>query len=301
VAVMVAKRVSTVDKTIRITNTVLLSVFTLLILYPIYLVLISSVSDPLYVNTGRVIFWVRGFTLSGYERILEYNDLWRGYRNTIVYVTLHIAISVSVTLLAAYALSRKKLIFRSFFSKLIVFTMFVHGGIIPLFIIVRKLGLLDTMWAVVILGSVQVWNLIVSRTFFQTTIPQSLYDAANIDGANDFQVFFQVVVPLSKAIAVVMVLYYGVNMWNDFYKSLIYLRDESKFPLQIVLRDILMQSRAQEDALDLDSLQLGGNTEDTAELIKYGTIVVSSLPIITLYPFLQKHFVKGVMIGSIKG
>jgi putative aldouronate transport system permease protein len=270
-----------------------------MVLYPVYLVIISSISDPLFVNTGRVIFFVRGFTVEGYREILKYTDLWRGYLNTIIYVVLHIAISVSVTIMAAYALSRKKLIFRRFFTKLVVVTMFVNGGIIPLFLVVRTLGLIDSMWSVIILGSVQVWNLIVSRTFFQATIPQDLYDASTIDGANDLQVFFLVVVPLSKAIIVVMVLYYGVNMWNDFYKSLIFLRDKAKFPLQIVLRDILMQSRAQENALDLDMLQFG-EIEDTSELIKYGTIVVSSLPIICLYPFLQKHFVKGVMLGSIK-
>lgn len=292
-------RSSRFDATIRGTNATVLGILTVLVLYPVYLVVISSVSDPLYVNTGRVVFFVRGFTLAGYREIIKYDDLWRGYANTILYVALHITISVSVTIMAAYALSRKKLIFRRFFTKFIVITLFVNGGIIPLFLVVRSLGLIDSMWAVILLGSVQVWNLIVSRTFFQATIPQDLYDASTIDGANDFQVFLLIVVPLSKAIIVVMVLYYGVNMWNDFYKSLIFLRDEAKFPLQIVLRDILMQSRAQENALDLDSLQFA-EVENTAELIKYGTIVVSSLPIIALYPFLQKHFVKGVMLGSIK-
>lgn len=292
-------RSSRFDATVRGTNATVLGILTVLVLYPVYLVVISSVSDPLYVNTGRVVFFVRGFTLAGYREIIKYDDLWRGYANTILYVALHITISVSVTIMAAYALSRKKLIFRKFFTKFIVVTLFVNGGIIPLFLVVRSLGLIDSMWAVILLGSVQVWNLIVSRTFFQATIPQDLYDASTIDGANDFQVFLLVVVPLSKAIIVVMVLYYGVNMWNDFYKSLIFLRDEAKFPLQIVLRDILMQSRAQENALDLDSLQFA-EVENTAELIKYGTIVVSSLPIIALYPFLQKHFVKGVMLGSIK-
>jgi putative aldouronate transport system permease protein len=293
-------RHSTSDRIIHTLNFLGLCFYCALVLYPIYLVVIASVSDPIMVNTGNVFFWVRGFQLDGYKKILEYRDLWQGYLNTIIYVSLYIALGVSMTLAAGYALSRTKLVFRSFFTLFCIITMYAHGGMIPLYLVVKKLGLIDSMWSVILFQSVMVFNLLVTRTFFQTTIPEELYDASTIDGANDAQVFFRIVLPVSTAIIVVQVLYYGVAQWNNFFKALIFIRSKEKYPLQLVLREILLYSRAADEQVSEIDLIAQADQAPLSEVIRYGVIVVSSIPIIALYPFLQRFFVKGVMIGSVK-
>ncbi len=282
-------------------NSAFLFVVLLSILYPLYFVLIASVSDPTAVNTGRVWLAPQGMSFEGYRKIFEDREIWRGYRNTILYTVVGTAINLLLTLPAAYALSRKDLRGRNAVMFAIAFTMFFHGGIIPTYLLVRSLGMINTIWAMIIPEAVLVWNLIVSRTYFQTNVPDEILEAAIIDGCSNTRFFLQVVLPVSKAIVSVMLLFYGVAHWNEFFRALIYLRDKRLYPLQLILREILIQHRVSQEALLVGDLEMAHLARDLAELVKYGVIVVASLPVLVLYPFLQKYFVQGVMIGAIKG
>lgn len=288
------------DKIFDFFNIFLMIVILSAVLYPLWFVIIASVSNPDMVTRGEVILWIKGATLEGYRRLMDYNPLWRGYRNTIIYVLLGTAINLVLTITGAYALSRKDLVGRRFFSLMIVFTMIFNGGLIPRFLIVRDLGLYDTMWALILPGAVAVYNLIIARTFFENTIPNELYESASMDGCGNLRFFVKVVLPLSPSIIAVLVLFYGVIHWNSFFDALIYLRSSEKSPLQLVLRDLLITFEVLQGEVvgDSDTLAL---KQQIADLIRYGVIIVSSLPIIAVYPFLQRYFVKGVMIGAIKG
>ncbi|WP_223869360.1 carbohydrate ABC transporter permease [Paenibacillus sabuli] len=272
---------------------------TLIVLYPLYFILIGAFSDPNLVSRGEVWLYPKGLNFDGFERIFSNGYIWTGYRNTIVYAALGTAISVALTITAAYALARKDLIGRNVIMFAITFTMFFSGGLIPTYLLVRELGMVNTMWALVLLPAVSVYQLIIARTFIQATIPEELFEAASIDGCNHTTFFFRMVLPLSQAIIAVIVLFNVVFHWNSYFPALIYLRDRELQPLQLVLREILIQSQSSDMS--------GGYFEDTAEQqklaesIKYGMVIVASLPMLVLYPFLQKYFVKGVMIGSIKG
>ena len=280
-------------------NYSLVSVFFLLILYPLYFILIASISNPDFVNTGTITFLPRGITLEGYARTFRESNVWRGYRNTILYTTVGTTINVLLTMTAGYALSRKELAGRSVIMRLIVFTMLFSGGLIPTYLIVKGLGMTNKIWAMVIPNAVSAWNLIIARTYLQQSIPQELLEAALVDGCSYTRFFSAVVVPLSGAIIAVLALLYSVAHWNSFFTGLIYLQDYSKYPLQLVLRDILLgyqaSSGATDDAKTLQEMQR------IADLMKYALILVASLPVMVLYPFLQRYFVKGVMIGAIKG
>jgi len=290
------------DKIFDFINYTVLTIILILVLYPLYLILISSFSEPTAVNAGKVIFWIKGFTLKGYEILLDNTAVWRGYRNTILYVILSVVLGVSLVTTAGYALSRKDLIGRNFFMFAIVFTMFFSGGLIPTYILVGKLGMIDTIWAVFVPSAVSAYHLIVTRTFFQSTIPEELLESAQIDGCTTFRFFFSVVVPLSTPIIAVMALFNAVSEWNSYFPALIYLQDQALYPLQLILRSILIASQeasqATEGAVDPEMIV---EEQEFSELIKYSLIIVSSIPILALYPFLQRYFVKGVMIGSIKG
>ncbi|QGG56413.1 carbohydrate ABC transporter permease [Paenibacillus sp. B01] len=268
-----------------------------IIVYPLYFVVLASVTDPGAVQT--TLFWPEKFSLEGYKKILDSDNLWVGYKNSFVYAILGTIINLCLTLPAAYALSRKDMKGRSTVMLFITFTMFFSGGLIPTYLTVKELGLLDSVWAMVIPNAVGAWNLIIARTFFQSTIPDELLEAAKIDGCSDAKFFWKMVLPLSQALIAMMVLFYGVAHWNSYFNALIYLRDQELFPLQLVLRSILIENQISNDMMtDLSSM---GDQLRAAELIKYGMIIIAALPLLILYPFLQNYFVKGVMIGSIKG
>ena len=279
-------------------NYTLISVFFLLILYPLYFILIASISNPDLVNTGQITFLPRGITLEGYARTLRFSSVWTGYRNTILYTVVGTTINVSLTMTAGYALSRKELLGRSIIMRLIVFTMLFSGGLIPTYLIVKGLGMTNKIWAMVIPNAVSAWNLIIARTYLQQTIPQELMEAALVDGCSYARFFWEVVVPLSGAIIAVLALLYSVAHWNSIFTGLIYLQDFSKYPLQLILRDILIGMQATGASDDAKTIQ---EMQHIADLMKYALILVASFPVMVLYPFLQRYFVKGVMIGAIKG
>ena len=275
-----------------------------IVLYPLIYIISASISDPQAVNSGEMWFFPKGTTFEGYKTILQNDSIWRGYLNTIYYTALGTTINLVVTLPAAYALSRPDFYGHKTFTSFMLVTMFVSGGLIPSYLLVKNLHMLNTVWALVLPGAVSVYNIVVTRTFFQTTIPREMEEAAIIDGCSDFKLFFKIILPLSTPIIAVMALFYGVGHWNSYFSALIYLSDKSMYPLQMVLREILVLN-------DMSSTPTGGMTAEMAELmyskqqlaaiIKYGVMIVSTLPIIVVYPFLQKYFVKGMMVGSVKG
>ena len=286
------------DRVFNVVNYTVLCVILLAVLYPLYFVVIASFSNPDAVNAGKVIFWPVQPSLEGYARILSYTKLWVGYRNTIFYTVAGTAINVALTLTAGFALSRHKLPGMGIISALILFTMLFSGGLIPRYLLIKNMGMLNTAWAMLLPGAVSVWNLIITRTFFRYTIPEELYEAAFIDGASGVRSFLSVALPLSSAIVAVIVLWYGVEHWNAFFDAMIFLKDYDRMPLQIILRDILIATQAQDMA---DAGQSAFEQTRIAEYIKYGVIIVSTVPILAVYPFLQRYFVKGVMVGAIKG
>ena len=293
------------DRVFNAFNLVFWILVLFIVLYPLWLILIASVSDPDAVLQARVLLWPVDFSLMGYEAVFQYSELWGSYANSVFYTVVGSALSVMVSLAAAYALSR------SFAGKKIVnlaitFTMFFSGGLIPIFLNVRDLGLYNTRAIMILMNLVSVWNLMVARTYIQTSIPNELYEAAVMDGANHLTYFFRCVLPLSGTIVAVLSVYYGVARWNDYFTGLVMLRDRKLYPLQLVLREILasLTSTGTSDtffAAYADNL--GGLQEALrkAEVAKYCCIVVSTVPAVLLYVFMQKYFVKGVMIGSLKG
>ncbi|SIR68468.1 carbohydrate ABC transporter membrane protein 2, CUT1 family [Domibacillus enclensis] len=272
----------------------------LVVAYPLYFIVIASVSDSTLVSTGQVLFFPKGFSLFGYQEIFQDSRIWTGYKNTIIYSVLGTALNLALTLPAAYVLSRTEFRARRFLMFFFVFTMFFNGGLIPTYLLIKDLNMIDTMWVFIIPFSVNVFNLIITRTFFETSIPKEMYEAAAIDGCSHFGFFMKVVLPLSKAVISVIGLYYLVWHWNDFFTGLIYIRDNNLQPLQLVLRDILISNQVFSEGAGSGGAA-GGYAQRYADQIKYGVIIVSTLPILIIYPFIQKYFEKGVMIGSVKG
>lgn len=294
-------KLSREDKIFDLINYIVLGAVSLLVLYPLYFMVIASFSSPEMVNSGQIVLVPRGVTLDGYKRLVQDANIWIGYRNTIIYTVFGTFLNIVVTVSAAFALAHRDLVGKQFFMGYFVFTMYFSGGMIPLYIVVNKIGLYNNPMVLIILGAVSVYNLIIARTFFQTTLLPELYDAAAIDGCGNFRFFIQIAVPLSKAIIAVLVVFYGVGHWNEFFNALMYISKKEYYPLQLVLREILLQSRMVEQVATEAALIDLQERQRYAELIKYGVIVVSSLPILAVYPFAQKYFVKGVMIGSVKG
>ena len=286
------------DKAFDLMDYIFLTVAFLLVAYPLYFVVIASVSDPIAVYEGRVIFYPIKPTLEGYRRILSYSTLFTGYKNTLLYTLVGTSINVVLTITAGYALSRKELVGRNIMMMGVMITMIVSGGMIPNYLLVRSLRIYNTMWALILPGAVSTWNLIVTRTFFQQTIPDELREAADLDGCSDTAFFLRVVLPLSTSIIAVMILFYAVNHWNSYFNALIYLSSTAKYPLQLVLRNILIVNTLDDMVNDVATQAA---QQRMGDLIKYGMIIISSLPLLILYPFLQKYFVQGVMIGAIKG
>ncbi len=272
---------------------------TLLALYPMYFILIASISDPNLVAKGEILFLPRGITLDGYRHLMSMTNLWVGYGNTILYTIAGTLIMLAVNIPVAYALSRKDLVGRGVFTLFFVFPMFFGGGLIPTFIIINNwFHLLDTFTVMVLPFSVIAYYIIVARTFFNTSLPVELWDAAQIDGCGNLRYFFTIVLPLSKAIIAVIALWAAVGHWNSYFNAMIYLRSEDKYPLQLVMRNILINNEMAASAMTGSA---AAEINRKANLIKYGAIVVSSLPIMCMYPFVQKYFNQGVMIGALKG
>ncbi len=288
------------DLIFTVVNTTLLSLVMLAILYPLYFIVIASFSDPLEVLAGNVTLLPKKINVESYKMVFRDPQILTGYRNTIVYTVLGTAVSIILTVLAAYPLSRKDFSGRKFFTIMLAITMFFSGGLIPTFLLMSNtLHLLDTIWVMILPGAISVWNVIIVRTYFQTSIPPELSEAAMVDGCSDFKLLVRVILPLSMPVLAVMILFYGVAHWNSFFDALIYLSNKELFPLQLILRSILVQNTMSEDMVaEVDSL---ANRQVMAETIKYALIVVASAPIIAVYPFLQKYFVKGIMVGAIKG
>ena len=287
------------DRAVGVINGVLLTVFLLIILLPLFHIVAASFSDPLLVANGNVFLLPKGFSLSGYRHVLSDQSIMTGYRNTLFYTVAGTMINLFLTLPAAYALSCKTLPFRRLLMGYMLFTMYFHGGMIPTYLLVKNMKLLDTWWILLLINGVSAYNLIVARTFFANGVPQELVEAAMIDGCSRTKSFLLIILPLSKALIGVLTLYYGVAHWNSWFSAMLYLSDGKKFPLQLVLRAILNEAQ---------SILYSDGLEDTAsehlriaQLVKYCAIVVSSVPVMVLYPFLQKYFDKGVMLGSVKG
>ena len=285
------------DKIFYAINGVFLLLVALIVIYPLYFVIIASISDPDAVLGGKVVLYPVQITMSGFAKIMERTDVWRGYLNTIIYTLLTVVLSLLVTIPAGWALSRKTLPGKKGFMIYFIIPMFFGGGLIPFYNVMSALHLINTIWAVILPAILSVWNLFMTKTFFESSIPEGLIEAAKIDGAGQFKIFSAVVIPLSKAVIAVMALYYAVGQWNSYFNAMIFLQDETKYPLQLVLKEILIASES----------TVGGSGETILEQyrlanqLKYVSVIVSSLPVLCLYPFVQKYFAQGVMIGSLKG
>jgi len=291
-----ALRDTTGDKVFYTINAIVLALVALIVLYPLYFIIIASISDPDAVLGGKVVLYPVDITFSGFEKIMQRKDVWLGYRNTIIYTILTVILSLIVTIPAGWALSRKTLPGKKWFMIYFIIPMFFGGGLIPFYNVMSSLKLINTIWAIVLPSILSVWNLFMCKTFFESSIPISLIEAAKIDGAGSFRIFGEIVLPLSKAVIAVMALYYAVGQWNSYFNAMIFLQDETLYPLQLVLKEILIASESTS----------GGSGETILEQyrlanqLKYVSVIVSSVPVLLLYPFVQKYFAQGVMIGSLK-
>jgi putative aldouronate transport system permease protein len=286
------------DRAFDILNYAMLFIILIIILYPLIFIISASISNPQAVNSGHMLLLPKDITFLGYKKVFQNEDILIGYRNTIFYTIVGTSINLVMTILAAYPLSRRDLAGKNIVMVLLVVTMFFSGGLIPTYLLVKKLGMLNTIWVMVIPNAVSIWNIIIMRTFFQQSIPNEIQEAAAIDGSSDFHMLLKVILPLSMPIIAVMTLFYSVGHWNAFFNGLIYLTDQHLYPLQLILRQILIQNQMDNMAGSGESL-----TDQVlyAQTIKYAVVIVANLPILMLYPFLQKHFTKGIMVGAIKG
>ncbi len=289
------------DKIFYMSTYIILTIALILVIYPCYFVVMASVSDPTIVNSGKMLWYPEGFNILGYQRVFEDADIWQGYGNTIIYTVCGTLLGVSVCVLAGYSLSRKDMPYRNIFMGIFVFTMYFSGGLIPSYMLIQDLGLYDTRLLMILLGCTSVYNIIICRTFFASTIPQELQEAAFIDGCGNGRFFTAIVLPLSKPIIAVIALYMSVAKWNEYFNALIYISSGDKYPLQFVLREKLQAvSTVSTDSIVTDPAALE-MLQTMAEVMKYATIIVATLPILLVYPFIQKYFAKGVMIGAVKG
>ncbi|MBQ6175542.1 MAG: carbohydrate ABC transporter permease [Clostridia bacterium] len=285
------------DRVFYAINAIVLGLLALIVLYPLYFIVIAAISDPDAVLKGHVVLWPVDITTSGFARILAEGKVWRGYLNTIIYTAITVVLALLVTIPAGWALSRKTLPGKKFWMIFFIIPMFFGGGLIPFYNVMSALDLTGKIWAVILPSILSVWNLFMTKTFFESSIPTGLLEAAKIDGAGEYKIFGLLVLPLSKAIIAVMALYYAIGQWNSYFNAMIFLQDENLYPLQLILKEILLASEN----------TTGGSGETILEQyrmanqIKYVSVIVSSLPVMLLYPFVQKYFAQGVMIGSLKG
>lgn len=276
-----------------------LGLVSVVVLYPVFFVGIASISNPENVMRGEVWLWPKNLSLVGYERLFANSELMKGYGNTLLYTVAGTMLNLVMTIAAAYPLSRPDFRGRTVFTILIVFTMFFSGGMIPTYLLIKDLGMLDTFWVMIIPSALSVWNMLIMKTFFQNSIPKEIQEAAFMDGCSNMKVLLRIVLPLSGPVLAVMILFYAVGHWNSYFNALIYLSDRDKYPLQLFLREILVQGQMQE-MVDISDDSLARSMMD-AEAIKYAAVIITNLPMLILYPFLQKYFIKGVMIGAVKG
>ena len=282
---------------------IILTLILFVVAYPLYWVIISSFSDPTAVSAGKVLLRPIGFTLKGYAEVFKNSQVMRGFFNSIVITFVGVCVNLAVTLPTAYALSRDNFSGKKPITVFYMITMFFGGGMIPTYLVVKNMQLLNTIWALVLPGCLSVYNMIVARTFFKSNISEELYEAGEIDGCTQSRFFFQIALPLSKAIIAIMVLYYGVGHWNSYFSALLYISDQDKYPLQLVLRNILItnQTALSQTATTAASRAALQEQQQLIDVMKYSLIIISSVPVLIMYPLVQKHFVKGVMIGSVKG
>lgn len=287
------------DAPFYIITYILITILFLVVLYPLIYIVSSSFSSALAVTGGKVILWPVDFSLEGYKAVFENKSIWQGYRNSIIYCISGTVINLAVTLCCAYPLARRDLPARGFFSIFFSFTMFFSGGMIPAYMLVRDLKMLDTIWAMVLPSAMSVYNMIIVRTYIQNSIPGELLEAASMDGCNDTQYFFRILLPLAKPVIAVVALYYAVGHWNSYFNAFLYLNNRALYPLTLFLREILIMNSIDPNMISDPSLQEA--RQYMADLIKYALIIVSTIPMLIIYPFIQKYFIKGMMIGSIKG
>ncbi len=287
------------DRVVDRVNTVLLCLVLVLTLYPLYFMLIASFSSIQAIYAGKVILLPSEPTLKGYHKIFSDSSIWQGYLNAVVYTVAGTAVNVILTVPLAFILSRREMPGCGILMKLFVFTMYFYGGIIPTYLVVKQVGILDSMWSLILPTAIATYNMIIARSFFMNSIPEELKEAAFLDGCGYTRFFIHVALPLSGAIIAIMVLFYGATHWNDYFNAMIYLNTPSKFPLQMVLRNILI-SNQMVSSMGEDATTVAESTQ-LIDLLKYGCVIVSSIPMLVIYPFIQKYFVKGVMIGAVKG
>ena len=291
-------RYSLQDKALLLTGYILLGLFVVAIIIPMIYVIVGSFMDPITLQNKGITFDFSKWTTTAYQRVFSNPQIWIGFKNAVVYSVVFTVISVFVTLLAAYPMSRPDFKGRGFFNVIFVITMFFGGGLIPTYLLINNLGMKNTMWAIVLPGAFNVWNMIIARTYYQG-IPSELREAADVDGENEMRFFFMILLPVCTPVIAVLALWQFVGMWNSYFDALIYLDDTAKQPLQVVLRAILIQNKPESGMIS--DMQSTAERAQLAELLKYATIIVSSLPLLVMYPFFQKYFDSGIMVGSVKG
>ena len=291
-------RASIGDKAFLLVGYILLAAFVMAIIGPVVYIIVASFMDPITLQNKGIVFDLSKWTLTAYERVMTNSQIWIGFRNAIIYSVLFAVISVFITLLCAYPMSRDDFKGKKFFNAIFIITMFFGGGLIPTYLLISNMGLLDTMWAVILPGSFNVWNMIIARTYYKG-IPSELREAADVDGANELVFFFRILLPVCTPLIAVLILWQFVGMWNSYFDAMIYLNSADKQPLQLVLRAILIQNEP--DPGMIADMQSTAQRAQLAELLKYATIIISSLPLIVMYPFFQKYFDSGIMVGSVKG
>ena len=291
-------KLSLSEKLLLLTGYLLLGLFVIAIIIPIIYIVIASFMDPITLQNSGISFDLDKWTTTAYQRVLSNSQIWVGFRNAIIYSVVFTVVSVGVTLLAAYPMSRTDFKGRGLFNTLFMITMFFGGGLIPTYLLISNLGLLNSMWAVILPGAFSVWNMIIARSYYQG-IPSELREAADVDGANELTYFFRILLPVCTPVITVLALWQFVGMWNSYFDAMIYLNDSAKQPLQLVLRSILIQNQPESGMIS--DMQSTAARAQLAELLKYATIIISSLPLLIMYPFFQKYFDSGIMVGSVKG
>lgn len=291
------------DKNFERINIAFVLLITAVILYPLVFVVSASISDPHAVNSGQVWLWPVDITFEGFRRVFQNEAIWLGYRNTIFYTVVGVILHLLVLIPCAYALSRKEVMGRKYLTWFIVFTMLFSGGMIPTYLVIDNLGMVDTIWAMLIPNVVGAWSILVARSYFSTSIPDSLIESAQIDGASEFTILLKIVLPLSMPIIAVMGLFHGVSLWNQYFNALIYISDPQLFPLQLILRQILVLNEVTTETMQAGAIGTASSFVDqinNASLVRYAVMIVSSLPLLLIYPLMQKYFVSGILIGSVK-
>ncbi len=291
-------RYSLQDQLLLIIGYVLLGLFVVAIIIPMIYIVVASFMDPITLQNKGITFDFEKWTLTAYQRVMSNKQIWVGFKNAVIYSLVFTAVSVFITLLAAYPMSRSDFKGKGIFNTIFVITMFFGGGLIPTYLLISNLGLLDSMWALILPGAFSVWNMIIARTYYQG-IPGELQEAASVDGANEVVFYFKILLPVCTPVIAVLALWQFVGMWNSYFDAMIYLNDASKQPLQLVLRSILIQNQPESGMIS--DMQSTAQRAQLAELLKYATIIISSLPLLVMYPFFQKYFDAGIMAGSVKG